>query len=238
MVNFQQHALILFNILILFIVLLLTLSDSSYTCSVTVNGVRGTCAEHPEYGILDNQTTICQDTVFIISAEHSTKTAEGTITKSVLILCPWSDKAISFTTLGFIAAVIFTVITVIQGIYKRLPKKMVMLIGLFTLPILLFSTIFMLTGISDGGEKCTEFEQHLGSHHSEAHCTNGLFGVTFILSLIAMLIFGYEALQGYQSYKYYMNDFENYFKKNSDAYTEITVDKGQDLRTFYVNEDD
>lgn len=225
MISLKQHFLILFGALSLFIVLLLTLSNSNYACHVKVNGVDETCAAN---GIVGDRHVICQGTVFVISAQTSST--------NVLILCPWGPATVGLTSFGTVAALIYTALRIVQTC-KPISSKFMMLMGFSLLPFLLSSTILMITGISDGGKKCQEFESDLRSQGSEGHCSNAAYGFGFILSIAGLLIFGYESIRGYYHYKCKIDDIskqeEDY--KDVDTLSQTTADK--ESKTFKRNYD-
>ena len=222
----KKNVVISLLALLLFSVLALTISNSVYTCEVDSEDSVGTCYDN---GIRQNQSQICHGTVFIISGGSSTKT--------MLILCSWNDATVSFTFFGIVAALIYILIVLVQRLRGEfLSLKFVSMTGLCIFPILLISTILMFTQISDGGQICKDFEAEFTKYGNEVSCSNGVFGTTFFMSLVGMLIFGYEALQGYHRYKYRSNDNEGEFYKEIESTS--TNLSGRDLRTFYVHDAD
>ena len=226
-IPWRNHIITLANAVIIFIVLLLTLSNSSYICEVESNGSEDTCQAH---GFREDETEMCQGTVFLISAQAGTK--------DVKILCPWGTGTVTFTTLGAVAAFIYTVIVLLQYV-KPLSQKVIMIAGFLSFPLLLTSTILMLTGISDGGKKCEDFEEDLSELGFQGHCSNAAYGIDFILSMIGMLIFGYETLQAFFAYKYGTRQIDYNYKDYEDfTQYETEREREQDMRTFHLPEDD
>ena len=212
--------------LLLFSVLALTISNSVYTCEVDSEDSVETCYED---GIRQDQSQICHGTVFIITGGSSSKT--------LLILCSWNSATVTFTFFGIIAALIYILLVLVQRLRGEfLSPKFVAITGLCIFPMLLITTILMFTQIADGGKKCKDFETEFNKYGTEVSCSNGVFGTTFFMSLVGMLIFGYEALQGYHRYKYRSNDNEGEFYKEIESTS--TAMSGKDLRTFYVHDAD
>lgn len=195
------------SFIVLFAVLLLTLTHGSFVCEVNIGDEIKTCAE---YGKNEDETKVCQGTVFTITAEE-----QGA---NVTILCPWTTGTIFTTAIGMLGAMVYTVLSVLHKMEKiAATRSLRRLFGIVCLVVMLFSSILMLFDVGGGGSKCKEFsDDSAEANLKNAHCGNSVFGITFILMLMSMSIFGIQVFkkneneepEGYQIGKFYVNSNE------------------------------
>ncbi len=185
-----------------FIVFLLTLSSSRYHCEETKDSSTVQCFD---YGAFGNEDKNCENKAFILSASGN-----------YFILCPWSGGVITSISISSIAAMIYISIAVFQIIKKKYVSEKIMIYSSFViLPVLIMATILMLRDFYHASEHCGEIaHEYFGKKSVTGSCSNRVFGVTFLLSMVSALLFAYEAMQNFYNYRFKTNMIGDYSIKD------------------------
>jgi len=212
MKSFSNKTLIIFKVLVHFIVLLLILSGSNFTCEIKNKEYVNSCLH---FGIKATEDDVCQGSTFVLTAKGSER--------SLFLLCPWSSGVIIASFVGCSAALTCVLFVIIRTIKRGfLSQNFIILSSIFTFILLIIATIFMLTEIYNATKECQTFESVLHGKDLTGSCSNKVFGITFILSLLSVLLFGYDAIQGVFDYKSRNNSIADYDRKN-DYYKKLQI---------------
>ena len=192
----------LFKLFIHFVVFLLTLCSSRYHCEELQKGKTVQCYD---YGTFGNEDKNCGDKAFILSANGN-----------FFVLCPWSGGVITTISISNVAAMIYIAIAVFQIIKRKYIGEKLMIYGSFTvLPVLILATILMLRDIYHASEQCGLIAmEYYGKKNVTGSCFSKAFGVTFVLSLLSVLLFAYEAMKNFYNYQFKDNLIGDYGVKD------------------------
>jgi len=184
------------------IVFLLTLSSSRYHCEEIKDNSTVKCFD---YGSFGNEDKSCENKAFILSASGN-----------YFILCPWSGGVITSISISNIAAMIYISIAVFQILKKKYVSEKFMIYSSFLiLPVLIIATTLMLRDFYHASEQCGKIEhEYFGKRSVDGHCSNRVFGVTFLLSMVSALVFAYEAMQNFYNYRFKSNLVGDYSIKD------------------------
>ena len=207
--------LVLLKVLIHFIVLLLILTGSNYSCEIKDKDSVNSCLH---FGFKATQSETCQGSTFVVTAKGSERT--------LFLLCPWGGGVIISSFVGCLAALLCVLIIISRKIKRRFfSQNCVALTSLFTFLLLIIATVFMLTEIYNSAKKCQIFENELRGKDFTGKCSNKIFGVTFILSLVGVLLFGYDAIQGLYNYKSHKKNSISDYERKNEYYKKLEIER-------------